>query len=151
MAEEEESRITDEHRAFIGRKAEPVFIVIDEQRAREMRETLGDNDPRWAEGTGIAPPYAISMMDPARRMIGPRIFPSGILTAHEWNFARPIRIGERLKAIAQVTDIRERLGGRYGWSVLVTTRIDMYDEDDNFVAATTAVGTQFDPAAVKQE
>lgn len=142
---EEVSRITDEHRAFIGKKAEPRAIVIDEADARRMRDVLGDDDPRYADSTGIAPPYVIALVDPARTGIGPSILPGRLLTGHEWTFLRPFRAGEPLTAVAQVTDIRDRLGGRYGYSVLVTTRVDFFDSDGNLVAASTAIGTQFDP------
>lgn len=75
-----------------------------------------------------------------------RSSPGGILTQQEWKFTRPFRIGEELKSVGQVFDIRERLGGRYGHSVLVTTSTDYYDGDGNHVGASLLTVTQFDPA-----
>lgn len=148
MSEELQSKITDEHRAFIGRKSEPVTVTIKEEDANRMRALLGDTDPRWAEGTGIAPPYTIAMFQGApRRGAMPTVLPGGIMTNQEWRFSRPFKMGEELKAITQVIDVRDRLGGRYGYSVLVTSSTDFYDADDNHVAAIVITITQFDPAA----
>jgi hypothetical protein len=145
MAIPEQSLITDEHRAVIGRKSEPVTVTIREEDARRMRDVLGDRDPRYADGTGLAPPYVIAMLAGGPRRGMPQILPSGLLTQQEWRFTRPFRIGEQLQAVSQVYDIRDRLGGRYGYSVLVTQGTDFYDADGNHVAAAMITITQFDP------
>ncbi|MFN8506574.1 MAG: MaoC family dehydratase N-terminal domain-containing protein [Dehalococcoidia bacterium] len=148
MAEEEQSLITDEHRALIGVPGEPSTVVVREADAKRMRDVLGDSDPRWADGTGMAPPYVIAFFG-GRGGGGratPQLLPGAILTQQEWKFSRPFKIGEELKAVGQVFDIRERLGGRYGHSVLVTTSTDYYDAAGQHVAASLLTITQFDPA-----
>jgi acyl dehydratase len=80
----------------------------------------------------------------------PQVLPGGLLTQQEWRFTRPFKVGEELKAVAQVIDIRERLGGRYGHSVLVTTSTDYFDADDNHVCASLITITQFDPKRAQQ-
>jgi hypothetical protein len=150
MAEQLESKITDEHRAFIGRKSDPVTVTVREEDAHRLREVLGDEDPRWAEGTGIAPPYTLAMFQGApRRGTMPSILPGGIMTQQEWRFMRPFRVGEQLQSTTQVIDIRDRLGGRYGYSVLVTTSTDFFDTQGNQVAAILITVTQFDPASAR--
>lgn len=144
MEEIEQSLITDEHRASIGVKSEPIQVTVKEDDAHRMRDLLGDTDPRYADGTGIAPPYVISAFGSPRRNI-PGILPGGLLTQQEWRFTRPFRIGETLNAVSQVIDIRERLGGRYGYSVLITSAVDFYDSDGEHVAAAMTTITQFDP------
>ena len=135
---------------MIGVKTDPVTLTVKAEDARRMRDILGDDDPRYADGTGNAPPYVIAMFNqgPSRR--GPFVLPGGLLTQQEWKFDRPIRIGETLKAVSQVFDIRERLGGRYGYSVLVTSGTDYYDEQDQHVAAAMTTITQFDPKAARK-
>lgn len=150
MSEEEiTSKITDEHREAIGVKSEPVKITVKEEDARRMRQILGDTDPRWAEGTGIAPPYIIAAFGGGRpgRMV--QIMPGALLTQQEWKFSRPIRIGEELTAYTSVIDIRDRIGGRYGYTVLVTNSTDYYDTEGNHVAAALVTISQFDPTAAK--
>jgi acyl dehydratase len=152
MSEEIESKITDEHRAFIGRKSDPVTVTVREEDARRVRDLLGDTDPRWADGTGMAPPYVIALFQSGpRRGATPAVLPSGILTQQEWRFMRPFRIGEQLQAVTQVIDIRDRLGGRYGYSVLVTTSTEFSGADGEPAGAVLLTVTQFDPAAIRGE
>jgi hydroxyacyl-ACP dehydratase HTD2-like protein with hotdog domain len=151
MTQEIQSMITDEHRAFIGRKSEPTTVIIKAEDARRVRGVLGDEDPRWADGTEVAPPYVIAMFQGTpRRGSTPQILPNGILTTQEWRFHRPFRIGEELTAVSQVIDLRDRLGGRYGYSVLVTTSTDFTDVSGEPVGAVLITVTQFDPAGLKE-
>ena len=158
MPEVEQSLITDAHRAQIGVKSEAAIVRVREEDARRMRDSLGDSDPRYADGTGVAPPYVLAMFGGrpggpgARGGRGmPSILPGGLLTQQEWRFTRPFRIDEDLTAITQVTDIRERLGGRYGYSVLVTSETDYFGADGEHVAAVMTTITQFDPKGAKAE
>lgn len=145
MSVPEQSLITDEHRAQVGKKSDPVTVVIKEEDARRMRDVLGDTDPRYADGTGIAPPYVVAGMGGGPRRGMPQVLPGGLLTQQEWKFTRPFKIGEELQAISQVYDIRDRLGGRYGYSVLVTQGTDYYDANGEHVASAMITITQFDP------
>lgn len=145
MSVPEQSLITDEHRAQIGRKSDPVTVTIGEVDARRMRDVLEDKDPRYADGTGFAPPYVIAGMGGGPRRGMPQILPNGLLTQQEWKFSRPFRIGEQLQAVSQVFDIRDRLGGRYGYSVLVTQGTEYFDGEGNHVASAMITITQFDP------
>jgi acyl dehydratase len=150
MAEEEiQSKVTDEHRAFIGVKSDPVLFTVSSEEAKRMRDVIGDADPRYADGTGIAPPYIVAGMGGGRPRGMPSILPGGLLTQQEWKFTREIRIGETLSAVSQIIDIRERLGGRYGYTVLVTSSTDYYDTEDKHVAATMITVSQFDPAMAR--
>lgn len=150
MSAPEQSLITDEHRSSIGAKSAPTTIVVKEVDARRMRDILGDNDPRYADGTGLAPPYVLGMfMGPRRGGPHVQVLPGGLLTQQEWKFSRPFKIGEELQAISQVFDIRDRLGGRYGYSVLVTSGTDYYDAAGNHVAAAMVTITQFDPKSAR--
>jgi hypothetical protein len=150
MSVPEQSLITEEHRAHIGRKSEPVKVTIREEDAKRMRDVLEDRDPRYADGTGTAPPYLLAMLSGGPRRGMPQILPNGLLTQQEWKFSRPFKIGEELEAVSQVFDIRDRLGGRYGYSVLVTFGTDYYDTAGNHVAAAMLTITQFDPKSGRQ-
>lgn len=151
MAEQEHSLITDEHRAAIGVKSDPITVKVTEEDAKRMRDLLEDDDPRYADGTGIAPPYVISALGGGRPRMSPMVLPGGLMTQQEWKFTRPFKIGEELSAISQVTDLRDRLGGRYGYSVLMTTSTDYYDSEGSHVAAVMLTITQFDPNSTRKE
>lgn len=150
MTDELQSKITDEHRAFINQPSDPVTVTVREEDARRLRSVLEDSDPRWDDGTGLAPPYVLAMFQgaPGRGRM-PSVLPNGIMTQQEWRFTRPFRVGEQLQAINRVIDIRDRLGGRYGYSVLVTTSTDFYDTDGQHVAAIMITVTQFDAQAAR--
>lgn len=150
MSVPEQSLITDEHRATIGQKSAPVKVVITETDAHRMRDVLEDRDPRYADGTGIAPPYVIAGMGGGPRRGMPQILPGGLLTQQEWKFTRPFKIGEELTAISQVFDIRDRLGGRYGYSVLVTQGTEYFDAAGEHVASAMITITQFDPKSQRR-
>ncbi len=146
MSEEIESKITDQHRAMIGRKGEPTKVVISAVDAHRMRDILEDTDPRYSDETDLAPGYVISGFGGRPRSM-PGILPGGLLTQQEWKFMRPFRIGEELSAVNSIIDIRDRLGGRYGYSVLITSSTDFYDAEGEHVAASMVTITQFDPKA----
>ncbi|MCC6381568.1 MAG: MaoC family dehydratase N-terminal domain-containing protein [Dehalococcoidia bacterium] len=151
MPEEEQSLITDEMRALIGVRGEPRTVVVREEDARRVRDVLGDSDPRYRDETGVAPPYVLSMLGGGQRMSGmPRVLPGGLMTQQEWRFFRPFVIGEALTAYQSVVDIRERLGGRYGHSVLVTMGIDYHNGGGDLVASFFETLTQFDPNAARK-
>jgi len=142
---DEQSLITDEHRAFIGRKSEPVVVTVKAEDSRRMREVINDEDPHWNDGSSV-PPYLIAGLGIARQGgFVPVILPNSILTQQEWRFTRPFQAGEDLSAIAQVVDVRERLGGRYGHSILITISTDYYDTNNDHVCAALITLTQFDP------
>ncbi len=145
MAEVTESKITDEHRALIGRKSDPIEVIPRTADAHRMRDLLGDTDPRWADGTGIAPPYILAMMEPhLPPELSPQVLSSGILTQTEWKFSQPIKLEEPLHAVTQMIDVRDRLGGRYGYSVLVMFQTAYLNSDGEEAAASLRTITQFD-------
>jgi len=150
MSVPEQSLITDEHRAAIGQKSDPATVTIKEEDAKRMRDVLEDKDPRWADGTGMAPPYVLAGMGGGPRRGMPMVLPGGLLTQQEWKFSRPFKIGEELQAVSQVFDIRDRLGGRYGYSVLVTQGTEYFDNEGEHVASAMITITQFDPKSQRK-
>lgn len=149
MSVPEQSLITDEHRALIGQKSDPTTVTVKEVDAHRMRDILEDTDPRWADDSGLAAGYVISSFGGRPNRSMPQILPGGLLTQQEWRFTRPFKVGETLQAVSQIADIRERLGGRYGYSVLVTTGTDYYDTNGEHVAGSMITITQFDPKGAK--
>lgn len=151
VTEPQQSLITDEHRALIGQKGDPVKVVVRKEDAHRMRDLLDDDDPRYADETGIAPPYVLSGLGGGRpRGNAPQILPNAILTQTEWRFFKPFHVDQELEAVTSIVDMRDRLGGRYGYSILVMTGTDYLDGDGDLVASTIITITQFDPAGLRQ-
>jgi hypothetical protein len=156
LDDEAVSIITDEHRANIGVKSEPMPVAIKDVDFRLVRDALEDDDPRYADDTGNAAPYAMSILEPEpgmgrKRGFVPQVLPQGILTQTEWTVHRPLKLAERLYARDEILDIRERLGGRFGRSVLVLLRTEYRDESGELVAETGHTITQFDPAGGREK
>jgi hypothetical protein len=80
----------------------------------------------------------------------PRILPSGLLTQNEWRIHGQLRYGQTLQAVNKVVDIRERMGGRYGHSVIIILGTDYRDEEGNVVASSLRTMTQFDPKGAER-
>ncbi|MGK2966580.1 MAG: FAS1-like dehydratase domain-containing protein [Tepidiformaceae bacterium] len=147
MDEEIQSLITDEHRAAIGAKSEPYQVTVQASEAHRMRDVIGDGDVRYTDETGIAPPYVLASLSTGAPPVKlPQVLPNAILTQQEWRWGRPLKIGEKLTVVSEVVDIRERLGGRYGHSILVMSGTDFVDESGAIVAGTLTTVTQFDPS-----
>ena len=145
MTDVQESKITNEHRAMIGRASDPIEVVPRTADAQRMRDLLGDTDPRWADGTGIAPPYILAMLEPRLPAeLSPQVLSSGILTQTEWTFSQPIKLEEPLQAVTRLIDVRDRLGGRYGYSVLVMFQTSYLNGEGEEAAASLRTITQFD-------
>lgn len=141
----EESLITEEVQAYIGRESEPRDLVLEKAAVDRMREAVGDEDPRFADPEFV-PPYAMAAIEPiiAPNAI-PRVLPSGLLTQNEWRIYGTLRYGQKLQAVNKVVDVRERMGGRYGHTVIVILGTDYKDEDGTVVASSLRTMTQFDP------
>ncbi|MCC7363010.1 MAG: MaoC family dehydratase N-terminal domain-containing protein [Dehalococcoidia bacterium] len=146
----EQSLITEEHRSLIGVKSVPVVHVLKASDVRQVREALHDTDPKWSEESGQAGPWALAILEP-RPTVGlpdgavPRVLPTGVLTQSEWTVHRPFKVGEELTATHSVADLRERLGGRFGRTILVLVRTEYRDAAGELVAETSHTVTQYDP------
>lgn len=156
MDEQERELVTDEHRALIGVKTKPIEYVISPVDAAYVQEVMEEDDPRYAEGTGITPIYALSILEPQamnsyREGFMPSILPGAVLTQTEWTEHQPFRPGQTLFTTHEIVDIRERLGGRFGRSVLIISRAEYRDGDGELVAESSHTVTQYDPAGGPRE
>lgn len=150
--DEETSLITDAHRAMIGKKTKPVRHALKAGDVAQVRTVLEDTSERFAPATGLAGPYALAILEPRPTLeltadMAPRVLPMGVLTQTEWTLHRPFAIGEELWATHEVADLRERLGGRFGRSVLMRIRTEYRTAGGELVAETGHTVTQYDPKA----
>jgi hypothetical protein len=147
--------VTDEHRAKIGKKTPPNRLVIRATDAHRLRDLLGDDDPRYTDETGLAAPYAFSILEPRPTLglgeVVPRVFPMGVLTQSEWTQHRPFHVDQPIFATYEVADIRERLGGRFGRSVLLMVHAEFRDEAGELLGESMHTITQYDPKGRARE
>lgn len=150
MDQEPRSLITDEHRAAIGVPIEMPPVTITEDAARSACELFEETDPRYAPGTGIAPPYVLANLSEPVKIGLPAILPESLLTQQEARVNRHLRVGEVLYPVARLTDLRERLGGRFGHVVISLITTEYHDANGAVVASNTATVTQIDPGSLAQ-
>lgn len=150
----QQSILTDEIRREIGYQTEPIIIEVDKTLLRLFTQAVGDINPLWTDdaearkgpyGGIIAPPsllcssmatsynlpYAhIPALQPMRRLDG----------GGEWEFYRPIRLGDTITATASLHDMTEKRG-RLGPMVIVTSEITWHNQRQALVARayTTAI------------
>ena len=79
----------------------------------------------------------------------PNLLPNSILISNEWEFERPLRMGETLQSSYRLVDIHERFGGRFGYSIDFRAEVVYRDSDGQVVARSGRTMTQFDPTEAK--
>lgn len=156
MDEQDRELITDADRARIGVKTEPIEYVVAPVDAAHVQDVMDETDPRYAEGTGITPIYALSILEPQamnsyRPGFMPQILPGAVLTQTEWTEHQPLQPGQSLFATHEIVDIRERLGGRFGRSILIISRAEYRDAGGALIAESSHTVTQYDASGGAKE
>lgn len=76
----------------------------------------------------------------------PPIMPNTLVTADEWSFERDLRLGERLAAFSLIVEMKERFGGRFGYSIDVRSESVFRGPDGAAVARNTRTMTYYSAA-----
>lgn len=147
----EESLLTDEVRALVGRPGEPATVQVTPQvfvRATETF-TLHHVQPP-AEGEPV-PGYVIAGLTTNGDAPSiPSLMPNSLLIANEWSFERPLRMGERLTAQSRIADIVERFGGQFGYSLHFRTEVEYRDARGEVVARAGHTMMQYDASEARR-
>jgi hypothetical protein len=147
----EQSRITDEIRAFIGRErpAQTVTITLDAVlRAIDAYE--GTRERVLAPGKPV-PGFTLTNLAPGGDDIRmPDPLPKSLLVSNEFSIERPILLGEELSAVARVADISERLGGQFGHGIYVRTEVVFRGSDGDIAGQTASTLMYYDPAGARR-
>lgn len=140
-----QSLVTDAHRAHIGVPGPALSVTVREDEVRRLMASLDETDPRYGPETGVAPPYIAGSFGGGNFWVFDAL-PQRLMTQQEWKFSRNLRVGEELAAVSHIADIRERLGGRYGHSVIVTASTQYRDTGGELAAESLVTLVYFDPA-----
>ncbi len=106
----EESPITPELLALVGRETPPREVAVTPETVRRVRETLADPSPQG----DTAPPYVLLAFETAIPAPDLPAAPESLVTGDEWTLHRPLRVGERLRMSGRLVAAHERFGGRFG-------------------------------------
>ena len=145
--------ITDEmRRQAIGLEGAPVTIEVEKGAIIKFAQAIGDDNPHYNDevaarqsryGGLIAPPTflrtVVSVRPPLPFTLPFERFLDG---GSEWEYFEPIRVGDRITAIAKITDIRERTGGR-GVMVLVSATTSYRNQFGQVAATQTTTSIQY--------
>lgn len=94
--------------------------------------------------------YAIAALETDYELTElPPLMPNSILIANQWEFERPLRMGETLHASYRLMDISERFGGRFGYSLDYRAEVVYRDAAGAIVARSGRTMTQYSAAEAR--
>lgn len=141
----EESLLTDEVRALVGSETLLGRVQVTPRAFRRAYEVYVGGSPRVVPEEGeVVPGYVVTGLESESEAPAfPQLLPNGLLIANEWSFERPLRMGEWLEMVHRVTDVRERFGGRFGYSIDVLSETAFFDTEGRLVARSGRTMTQY--------
>ena len=116
---------------------------IEKGAVRRFAEAVGDPNPLWSDEPGarksrygglIAPPTFLRTV----RMERPQLpfktpFQRLLDGGSDWEYFEPVRVGDRITAVARITDVSER-SGRLGVMLFATVEMTYSNQLDEVVA-----------------
>lgn len=109
----------------IGRTFKPFVLEITPEFAKDFREAVGDDNPLYSENSIV--PVAIAGIYGRRSYLEEyRMPPGGILVRQEFEFLKPLNIGDTITASAKVIDRYEKRERKY--VSIETTAMNQKDE-----------------------
>ena len=137
----EESLLTDDVRALIGQSKVIGKVTVTRQAYKRALDTYtgrhNDPPPDGAEVPGYVLDGLSTEEDVPR---WPNFLPQQVNISNEWEFERPLRMGEEFVVSTRLASISERFGGRFGYSLDVRTET-VYSEAATGVEVARKVST----------
>ena len=142
------SFLTEEQRLeAIGTESPPVTMEVEKGAIIKFAEAIGDDNPLWSDeaearrsryGGLIAPPtFLRSLLVGLPELPFEIPFDRRLDGGSDWQYYQPVRPGDRIQAVARVTDLRER-SGRMGLMIFMTAEITYRNQFDEVVATQTS-------------
>ncbi|MBK6560762.1 MAG: hypothetical protein IPH65_02545 [Dehalococcoidia bacterium] len=150
----EQSLLTDEVRALIGSETPAGTVQVTPRGWRHAVEVYTGRVPAETPAPGEpVSGYAIAALETENGGTSriPDLMPNSLLIANQWEFERPLRMGETLTASSRIVDITERFGGRFGYSIDFRTESVYRDPTGAVVARGGITMTQYDVRDARSE
>ena len=150
----EQSLLTDEVRALIGSETPAGTVQVTPRGWRHAVEVYTGRVPAETPAPGESVSgYAIAALETENGGTSriPDLMPNSLLIANQWEFERPLRMGETLTASSRIVDITERFGGRFGYSIDFRTESVYRDPTGAVVARGGITMTQYDVRDARSE
>ena len=133
----------DLRRKALGMEGKPTFLEVEKGHIVRFAQAVGDPNPWWNDeaearksrhGGLIAPPTFLRALIVERPKLPVAIpFQRRLDGASEWEYFEPIRVGDRIRAVARLTDVSER-EGRLGTMLITVAEITYTNQFDEVVA-----------------
>lgn len=149
----DESLLTDEVRALAGKETPIGAVEVTPRALRRAVEVYTGAPPATvpAPGEPVAG-YVIAALDADYEVETlPNLMPNSILISNEWQFERPLRMGETLQASYRLVDITERFGGRFGYSIDFRAEVVYRDGAGEVVARSGRTMTQYSASERRED
>jgi hypothetical protein len=148
----DESLLTDEVRALAGKETPIGSVEVTPRAWRHAVEVYTGVVPQSTPAAGEPiSGYVIAALDADYEVESlPALLPNSILISNEWQFERPMRMGETFQAAYRLVDITERFGGRFGYSIDFRAEVFYRDANGEVVARSGRTMTQYDPADARE-
>jgi len=147
------SLLTDDVRALVGRATPLGTVRVTPKAYRRAIEVYTGEPPLAVPPPGAPiPGYLIAALDsesPTPAPAVPALLPNSILIANEWQFERPLRMGEELESHHTLVAVTERFGGRFGYSIDFRTEVAFTDPSGATVARSSNTMTQYSAAEAR--
>ena len=133
----EQSVVTDAMRRAVGVESEPKTHLVEAGAIRKFADAIGDPSPAYrgtADGGAVAPPTFLRSLDagPATAVFESP-YPDLLDGGSEWEYARPVRAGDRIAVTETLVDVAEK-SGRLGPMLLATWETRYVDDSGATVA-----------------
>ncbi len=161
-----DSVITEEMRGLIGVEALPYLVEVEKGDLRRFVEATGETNPlytdaEWAKrrryGSLIFPP-TFFCPDPiiAAKLAGlkrPWPFKYSIDGGSEWEFFRPVRVGDTLRLTSRIVDLYEKQGSpRTGRMLFTIIEVRCANQRDELVGVARGTAIVYEgPRAYGEE
>ncbi len=139
-------------RQAIGSESKPVTLEVEKGAISRFAEAIGDDNPLYNDeaaarkthyGGLIAPPTFLRSMRAVRPELNFEIpFDRVLDGGSDWEYFQPVRAGDRITALAKITDIMERTG-RLGLMIFITTVITYTNQFDEIAATQTNTSIRY--------
>lgn len=127
----DESFITPELEAAVGREGTPCMVTLTPELLRRVRETLGDD-----ANADSVPPYVLLVAETGATIPETPAAAQSLVTGDDWTFHRRPHTNERLSASARLASVQERFGSRFGHSLVLRSECTVTGDDGTEVATT---------------
>lgn len=141
-------------RSYIGKTGTPVTMHVERGKIREFAKAIKEDDPLYfdeeyaqREVGGIMPPLTFLMTvahwdDGQGRPRVPRDLKRALHGEQEFEFLRPIYVGDVLTAVSRIADVYEKTGKRGGTMTFVVTETEFTNQRAEVVARARQVGIE---------